>query len=140
MKMTNEKLLNIQKNKFHNILIIYNDDSFTNKINKHLSKKYNVYIANNGYEAIEKLKNIQKPDLIISNIEMPIIDGHVFLEELSKVENYYFIPFIFILTHSKDNKIIKNGIHGVIDYIVKPFKETELEIKIESLINKEYDQ
>ena len=108
-------------NKLYSILLIYDDNIFINKLNKTLSKKYNVFIAYNGYEAINKLKNIKKPDLIIANIEMPIMDGHIFLEELSKFDNYYMIPFIFITPDSSDNIEIKSREEGVIDYISKPF-------------------
>ena len=124
----------------YSILLIYDDNIFINKLNKTLSKKYNVFIAYNGYEAINKLKNIKKPDLIIANIEMPIMDGHIFLEELSKFDNYYMIPFIFITPDSSDNIEIKSREEGVIDYISKPFNNIELETKIESLIHREYDK
>lgn len=132
--------LNIHNNRFYSILIVYDDDLFINKLNKSLSKKYKIFIANNGYDAVEKLKKIQKPDLIISSLEMPVMDGHVFLEELSKLDNYYMIPFIFIVPNSSDNIIINSREEGVIDYIKKPFNNTELEIKIEALIHKEYDK
>ena len=132
--------LNIQNNKLYNILLVNDNNTFINKFNKILSKKYNVFTANNGYEAINKLKKIHRPDLIITNIEMPIMDGHIFLEELSKYDNYYTIPFIFIIPSSSENIAIKSSNECVIDYISIPFNNIELETKIESLIHKEYDK
>ena len=139
MSATHKKTLDPKNNRLYNILLVNDDNNFINKLNKNLSKKYKVSIANNGYEAIKKLKEIQRPDLIISDIHMPVMDGHIFLEELSKLDNYYLIPFIFILPSFSDNIIIKSREEGVIDYITKPFKNSELEAKIESLIYREYD-
>jgi response regulator RpfG family c-di-GMP phosphodiesterase len=67
------------------------------------------------------------------------MDGHVFLEELSKVDDFFSIPFIFILPNSSENITLNSKERGVVDYISKPFKNSELVTKIESLIHKEYD-
>lgn len=123
----------------HSILIVDDDMNFTNKLKNFLSGKYIINIANNGYEAINKLKEIERPDLIISDINMPIMDGHMFLEELSRFENYYLIPFIYIISDHSEDDSIKSRENGVIDYIIKPFNESELAVKIDSLLNKEYE-
>ena len=90
MGTTHKKTLDIKNNRLYNVLLVNDDNNFINKLNKNLSKKYKIFIANNGYEAIKKLKEIQRPDLIISDIHMPVMDGHIFLEELSKIESLIY--------------------------------------------------
>lgn len=127
------------ENAAYSILIVDDDLVFANKLKNFLSGKYIINIAGNGYEAINKIKEMERPDLIISDINMPIMDGHVFLEELSKFDNYYLIPFIFVISNNSEEDLIKSREIGVVDYIIKPFNDSELIVKIESLINKEYD-
>ncbi len=137
-------MVNFEQNETNNIenitysiLIVDDDLGFANKLKNFLTGKYIINIAHNGYEAIKKLNEIKRPDLIISDINMPIMDGHIFLEELSKFDDYYLIPFIYIISdHSEE---IQSRENGVVDYIIKPFNESELVSKIESLIYKEYE-
>lgn len=139
MKNIEKENSNNIENITYSILIVDNDVSYVNNLKNSLSEKYIINTAHNGFEAIKKLNEIKRPDLIISDINMPIMDGHIFLEELSKFEDYYLIPFIYIISDYSEDNSIKSRENGVVDYIIKPFNESELVVKIESLINKEYE-
>jgi CRP-like cAMP-binding protein/FixJ family two-component response regulator len=97
--------------------------------------QYNVITAKNGKEGVElALKN--KPDLIICDIMMPVLDGHGVLHMLSKNEETASIPFIFLTAKAERNDIRKGMEMGADDYLTKPFDDVELMNAIESRLKK----
>jgi DNA-binding response OmpR family regulator len=96
-----------------------------------LSRNYNVESADNGLQAITKLHSGYVPDIIISDLYMPFVDGRSFVSQVRVSTHFRDIPII-ILT-SNDN--IKDRIDllklGANDYIVKPIKPEELEMLIQ---------
>jgi|GEM_PF-1797491 len=101
-----------------------------------LEEQYNFYFALDGKDALEKLNNIPKPDLIISDIMMENMDGFQFLQNLSAINEYRSIPIIFLTARTTiDDKV--TGLNaGAISYIYKPFAIDELKAKIKAIINK----
>jgi len=91
------------------------------------SNNYEPILAKNGIEALNKLSSIKEvPDLIISDILMPKMNGYEFFKELSNNPIWNRIPFIF-LTARADPKDIRLGkLLGADDYITKPFNEKDL--------------
>ena len=86
---------------------------------------YNVYTASNGKEGIEKAIDI-KPDLIICDIMMPILDGYGVLHSVQKNETLKNTPFIFLTAKAERTDFRKGMELGADDYITKPFEGTEL--------------
>jgi CRP-like cAMP-binding protein/CheY-like chemotaxis protein len=96
---------------------------------------YDVMTAKNGKEGVElAMKN--KPDLIICDIMMPVLDGHGVLHLLSKNEETSSIPFIFLTAKAERSDFRKGMEMGADDYITKPFDEIELLNAIESRLKK----
>ena len=96
---------------------------------------YNVITAANGKIGVEKAKEAL-PDIIISDIMMPELDGYGVLEALSRNSSTKYIPFIF-LSAKTERKDVRQGMDmGADDYITKPFSEDELISAIESRIAK----
>ncbi len=86
---------------------------------------YNVFTASNGKEGVEKAIDV-KPDLIICDIMMPILDGYGVLHTIQKNESIKNTPFIF-LTAKESKADFRKGMElGADDYITKPFDGTEL--------------
>ncbi len=98
-----------------------------------LSGDYEVITAANGKTAIDKLAQII-PDLIISDIAMPEMDGIEFCKHVRKSESTRSIPFIFLT--AKKERILEGIQTGSDDYIVKPFKVDELLVKIKSIFQR----
>jgi CRP-like cAMP-binding protein/CheY-like chemotaxis protein len=92
--------------------------------------KYNVLTANNGLEGIE-IAQKEKPDLIICDIMMPVLDGHSTLYLLSKNETTCNIPFIFLTSKTERCDHMKGIPLDTDDYLVKPFEDVELLSAIE---------
>jgi CRP/FNR family transcriptional regulator, cyclic AMP receptor protein len=96
---------------------------------------YNVVTAADGKLGVESaLKN--KPDLIICDIMMPVLDGYGVLHMLHKNKNTQETPFIFLSARTERNDIRKGMDIGADDYITKPFVATELLNAIESRLKR----
>lgn len=97
--------------------------------------QYNVFTASNGKEGVE-LAIEKKPDLIICDIMMPVLDGHGVLHMLSKNETTSSIPFIFLTAKAERSDFRKGMEMGADDYLTKPFDDVELLNAIESRLKK----
>jgi CheY-like chemotaxis protein len=96
---------------------------------------YKTVYAGNGEEAI-KLLEMEIPDLVISDMMMPKMDGYQVLDYLHKFSNITRIPFIF-LSAKADNSDIRVGMNGgADDYITKPFRAKELLKAVETQLKK----
>lgn len=97
--------------------------------------QYIVVTAKNGKEGVE-LAQKEKPDLIICDIMMPVLDGHGALHLLSKNEETSTIPFIFLTAKAERSDFRKGMEMGADDYLTKPFDDVELLNAIESRLKK----
>jgi signal transduction histidine kinase/DNA-binding NarL/FixJ family response regulator len=117
-----------------NIIVVEDNIELINYLHENISQKYNCFLALNGKMAIEKLRSIPKPDLIISDIMMDEMDGFSFFDEVHNEEGYNDIPFIFLTAKSEKDDIIEGLKKGAVDYLTKPFSIDELLFKIDSII------
>ena len=86
---------------------------------------YKVSTAKNGKEGVE-LAQKQKPDLIICDIMMPVLDGYGVLHMLSKNPETANIPFIYLSAKAERSDLRKGMEMGADDYLTKPFDDIEL--------------
>lgn len=100
---------------------------------------YQVILAANGKEALEKLKR-HTPDLILSDIMMPGMDGKRFLYELRAREQNKMTPFVFMSALSERDHIRHGMELGADDYVSKPFTRDELLKAIEVRLKKHEEQ
>lgn len=86
-----------------------------------------VITANNGADALELLLSGEwEPDLILSDIEMPQIDGWEFLQYVKTDANFGHIPVVMVTSLDTDEDRARANDLGAVDYIIKPFKEADL--------------
>ncbi|KAB2862257.1 MAG: response regulator, partial [Anaerolineae bacterium] len=84
---------------------------------------YEVALACDGLEALEILnQNSRKPDLIVSDIAMPRMNGYDFFTAVREKLNLRDIPFIFLTAMDQDVQIRQGWLMGADQYVVKPFK------------------
>ena len=92
--------------------------------------------AKDGKEAVGKLKEMDY-DLIISDIDMPVMNGFELLDYVKKDDNLKNIPVIFITAEAEREKIVESIKAGLDAYITKPFSISTLQQKIENIFNPE---
>ncbi|MEK6616356.1 MAG: response regulator [Bacteroidota bacterium] len=97
--------------------------------------KYKVFTAKNGKEGVEIAKK-EKPDLIICDIMMPVLDGYGVLRMLSKNTETASIPFIFLTAKAERSDFRKGMEMGADDYVTKPFDDVELLNAVEIRLKK----
>jgi signal transduction histidine kinase/DNA-binding NarL/FixJ family response regulator len=115
------------------ILVVEDNVEMLRYLLKILGEKYNAYGAANGVQAFLKIREINKLNLIISDVMMDEMDGFEFAKELSGNEDLRHIPIIFITAKTSPVDRAKAYELGALDFIEKPFMGEELVAKIESL-------
>ncbi|NHZ71513.1 MAG: response regulator [Aquificales bacterium] len=84
-----------------------------------------VLTAENGLEALERMEHTT-PDLIVSDIMMPKMDGFQFLKTVQQNPEWEHLPFIFLTARGEKHEIHKGRVSGATLYITKPFHSVEL--------------
>lgn len=115
------------------IMIVEDNMEIQNYLGRILGSDYDVAHAINGVDALNKLKHIG-PELIISDVMMPEMDGITFVKELKKNLSTSHIPVILLTARSTEAHRIEGYELGVDDYIEKPFKEQVLLTRINGLL------
>jgi adenylate cyclase len=112
------------------ILLVDDEPDYVSTIQHHLEwANYQVVVANNGQEGLEKAA-VEKPDLILLDTSMPVMNGHETLENMSKNPELKNIPVIMVTAACEVDDIATASSFGVVDYIAKPFDFAELKGKI----------
>lgn len=96
-------------------------------------ESYEVVLCSNGQDALDKLES-EKPNLIVLDYNMPIMDGFSFLEIIRK--QYYNIPVIFLSDYADVETKIEGLNLGADDYLGKPFSTKELLARIRVLLRR----
>jgi two-component system chemotaxis response regulator CheY len=116
------------------ILIV--DDSFSLRqtISAALrSAGYHVEEAADGREALKKLDG-RKFNLVISDLNMPNLDGLSFVREMKQMPAYKFTPVIMLTTESQDSKKQEGQAAGAKAWVVKPFQPDQMLAAVAKLI------
>lgn len=97
------------------------------------SAGYDVIEGNDGADALKKLTG-QKVHLIISDVNMPNMDGITFVKEVKKLADYKFTPIIMLTTESQEGKKQEGQAAGAKAWIVKPFQPDQMLDAVSKLI------
>jgi len=92
-----------------------------------------VVTASNGQEGLE-LAEAEKPDLILLDTNMPVMNGHEMLERLRADDGLKHVPVIMLTARCEPQDIAAASAHGVTDYVTKPFDFAELMAKIQATL------
>jgi two-component system chemotaxis response regulator CheY len=97
------------------------------------SAGYDTIEAVDGKDALSKL-NGQKIHLIISDVNMPNMDGITFVKEAKKIPEYKFTPVIMLTTESQEGKKQEGQAAGAKAWVVKPFQPAQMLAAVAKLI------
>ena len=122
------------KSKRAKIMVVDDEPNIIQTLQDRLEMNdYTVISACNGKEGLDKAIN-EKPDIILLDVIMPIMDGHEMLERLRKTEAGKGIAVIMLSARSQTDDIARASSCGIEDYIIKPFDLSELLAKIEGIL------
>jgi CheY-like chemotaxis protein len=93
-----------------------------------------VVTAGDGREALEKAAQ-EKPDLILLDTNMPVMNGHEALKALRADPELKHIPVIMLTARSAPEDITAASAYGIADYVTKPFDFTELMEKVQAALS-----
>ena len=129
----------MKKNTIRSLILLVDDSLVVRKYVGDLLRKYNydLVIKTDGWEAITYLNgNYQKPDLIITDIQMPNMDGFQLIEAIRKEKKFNSVPIIVISAHVEayDHLILmeEENIQG---FVKKPFEDIDLTLQAKYLLN-----
>jgi two-component system, chemotaxis family, chemotaxis protein CheY len=97
------------------------------------SAGYNVLEGSDGKDALQKLTG-QKVHLIISDVNMPNMDGISFVKALKQSPVYKFTPVIMLTTESQEAKKLQGQAAGAKAWVVKPFKPEQMLGAVQKLV------
>lgn len=119
--------------KEYTILLAEDNQDLSNYLSGILEKTYQVIVTFNGEEALAAA-NDAIPDLVLSDMMMPKMDGFTLCEEIRKNEATSHIPFILLTARSSVESRLAGLELGADDYITKPFHVVELQTRIKNLL------
>jgi CheY-like chemotaxis protein len=123
-----------KKNREPKILIVDDEPDYVSTIRCRLEwNNYEVSTASNGKEGLEKA-TAEKPDLILLDTSMPVMNGHEMLERLRQHPDMQQIPVIMVTALCEIQDIEKASRLGISDYVAKPFDSAELVQKIANVL------
>lgn len=121
----------------HTILLIDDEADIRHLIRYNLEKEgYNVLDTDNGIKGIE-LAQAYKPDLILLDVMMPVMDGIETCEQLRKISELKSTMICFLTARSEDYSQIAGLDAGADDYITKPIKPKLLTSRIAALLRRQ---
>ena len=122
----------------HTVMIIDDDPSMLWFVSEIFVDKYNVLSFNNAAEALASLE-LKQPDLIISDVMMPEIDGLSFAQKIKQNKLWSHIPLILLSALHHEDDQVKGIEAGAEVYVTKPFNVKYLEKVVYRLIKRESD-
>lgn len=123
----------INKNERPLLLIIEDNSDVLTYIESCLVDFYNIEIARNGQEGIDKAFELI-PDIVISDVMMPKKDGYEVTQTLKQNEKTSHIPIVLLTAKAAQENKLKGLAHGADAYLMKPFDKKELLIRLEKLV------
>lgn len=113
------------------VLVVEDNPDLRAFISGIVGARWRVQTASNGREGLETARRI-RPDMIVSDVMMPEMDGFEMVEALRKDKAFASTPILFLSARTGSDAIVRGLTLGAVDYVNKPFKQAELEARIEA--------
>ncbi|MFA9392931.1 MAG: two-component regulator propeller domain-containing protein [Prolixibacteraceae bacterium] len=123
-----------ESQKKHCILVVEDDEELAAFIKHELNAYYQVILANNGKDGLQKVKS-EKPDLVLSDVMMPEMDGIELCRNIKNNEQTSHIPVILLTARYAQEKELEGFESGADAYVLKPFNLSILMSQVSNLLN-----
>jgi CheY-like chemotaxis protein len=117
------------------ILVVEDDTELLKMLGRMLSELAEVELARDGIEAVEKLRTGINPDLVITDLMMPRMDGLTLAKQLKQEPQTKRTPVIMLTAKNGARDVVAGINAGARSYITKPFKHEELMNKVRSVLH-----
>ena len=117
----------------YKVLLVEDNAELLMLMQQLLRKKYRTYMAQNGREALQVVHSTDL-DLIISDVMMPEMDGYELTKAVKNDADYSHLPIILLTAKIQDTDREEALIAGADDYIAKPFRLSDLQLRIDNII------
>ena len=112
------------------ILVVDDDAWILRMVTTVLEKRgYDIHVAKDGEEGLERAQR-DRPDLIITDVMMPKLDGWALVKTLRSSPDLAFVPVIFLTALGSEEDRIRGFRLGADDYLAKPFRFEELDLRV----------
>jgi DNA-binding response OmpR family regulator len=121
------------------VLVIDDDALIVALIEHHLTMQgHRVDTAGDGAAGVAQIRR-KRPDVIVLDMMMPLLDGRAVLQVLQADPNLSTIPVLMLTARRKENDVVDAFRLGATDYLIKPFSTDELIARISRLLQKPAD-
>ncbi|MCG8614895.1 MAG: response regulator [Desulfobacterales bacterium] len=117
------------------VLVVDDTEANVDMLVEALGDDYDVMVAMDGEETLEMVEE-ERPDLILLDIMMPVMDGFEVCERLKADEATRDIPVIFLTGKADPEDKEKGMALGAIDYIIKPFDIPDVQARVKTHLEK----
>ena len=121
------------------ILIVEDDNDMRTYIKEGLARDYQVVEAVDGQDGLEKARALL-PDMIISDVMMPKMDGYQLTREIKNSGELSHIPMILLTAKASDENVVEGLTAGAYDYVIKPFSLDVLLARVNSIVHRTTEQ
>lgn len=115
------------------VLIVDDNADVRAYVKRHLLPRYRVLEATNGAEALTLAREVL-PDLIVSDVMMPEMDGYALCQALKHDDELDYVPVILLTARAEQEDKLQGLAEGADDYLTKPFSGRELAARVDNLI------
>ncbi|MGE0092685.1 MAG: PleD family two-component system response regulator [Bacteroidales bacterium] len=117
------------------VLIVDDKPTIAKVIQVYIAEIFDCIYFEDPFKAIAWLQEGNMPDLIISDINMPNMNGVDFLDYVKKNDLFKYIPFVILSSEDSTSQKIALLERGADDYISKPFNPMELKVRLKKIVS-----
>ena len=123
----------LQSGDGYKILLVEDNEQLLNIMKRLLGRRYHVATAKNGVQALNII-NKEELDIVVTDVMMPVMDGIELTKNIKSSKDFAQLPVIMLTAKTSDTDENIGYETGADDYITKPFKLENLQLRIDSII------
>lgn len=117
----------------YHILLVEDNKELLMLMKTMMSGHYHITTATNGREALDEVRR-EEPDIIVADVMMPVMDGNELTRQIKGTEELNHLPIILLTAKTAEEDRKASMLLGADDYINKPFRLGDLELRINNLV------